>query len=193
MKIQQHDGVVVDAAGSRQGFAMHKREGEVLRREREVPRARSGCPPSLPLYIGARGRMPPWRSHLKGAARRPLGATAPLGFPNKGEHAPSGGNGPLGFPTLGALGPWVGRTSPSGAGSHATSAHGALQDRWPHPVDPRDPSGGPGTIPATPETFPMAETGLPIYIYLYLRTIPELLVTSGISSGTPNNFQVTSY
>ena len=28
----------------------------------------------------------------------------------------------------------------------------------PHPVDPRDPSGGPGTIPITPETFPMAET-----------------------------------
>ena len=29
MKIQQHDGVVVDAAGSRQGFAKRKREGEV--------------------------------------------------------------------------------------------------------------------------------------------------------------------
>ena len=39
-----------------------------------------------------------------------------------------------------------------------TSAHGALQDGWPHPVDPRDPSGGPGTIPVTLETFPMAET-----------------------------------
>ena len=44
-----------------------------------------------------------------------------------------------------------------------TSAHGALRDRWPHPVDPRDPSGGPGTIPVTPETLPMAETALPIY------------------------------
>ena len=32
-----------------------------------------------------------------------------------------------------------------------------------HPVDPRDPSGGPGTIPVTLETFPVAETGLPIY------------------------------
>ena len=50
-----------------------------------------------------------------------------------------------------------------GAGSPTTSADGALQDRWPHPVDPRDPSGGPGTIPVTPETFPMAETTLPIY------------------------------
>ena len=32
-----------------------------------------------------------------------------------------------------------------------------------------------------------------LYINLYLRTIPELLVTSGISSGTLNNFRVTAY
>ena len=30
MEIQQHNGVVVDAAGSQQGFAKHQREGEVL-------------------------------------------------------------------------------------------------------------------------------------------------------------------
>ena len=54
-------------------------------------------------------------------------------------------------------GPW-GAPSPLGAGSLPLSAHGALRDRWPHPVDPRDPSGGPGTIPITPETFPVAET-----------------------------------
>ena len=42
------------------------------------------------------------------------------------------------------------------------TAHVAPRDRWPHPVDPRDPSGGPGTISVTPETFPVAETGLPI-------------------------------
>ena len=120
-----------------------------------------GCPPSPPLYIGARGRMPPWRSHLKGGAAP--GGNGPLRVSNQGAHAPSGGNGPLGFPTLGALGPWVGCTSPPGSGSHATSAHGALRDRWPHPVDPRDPSDGPGTIPVTPETLLVAETGLPIY------------------------------
>ena len=51
-----------------------------------------------------------------------------------------------------------GAPSPLGAGSLPLSAHGALRDRWSHPVDPRDPSGGPGTIPVTPETFPMAET-----------------------------------
>ena len=53
MKIQQHDSVVVDAAGSRQGFAKRKLGGEVLRREREAPRARGcGCPPSPSLYRG---------------------------------------------------------------------------------------------------------------------------------------------
>ena len=50
MEIQQHDGVVVEVAGSRQGFAKHKREGEVLQGEREAPRARVQQP-SLPPFI----------------------------------------------------------------------------------------------------------------------------------------------
>ena len=77
MKIQQHDGVVVDAAGSRQGFAKHKRGGEVLRREREAPRARGAAslPPPL-LYIGPQGGRRPWRwESPKGAAAR--GGVAP--------------------------------------------------------------------------------------------------------------------
>ena len=59
MKIQQHDDVVVDAAGTRQGFAKRKRGGEVLRREREAPRAKVRLP-SLPLslYRGLGGRRP---------------------------------------------------------------------------------------------------------------------------------------
>ena len=77
MKIQQHDGVVVDAAGFRQGFAKHKRGGEVLRREREAPRARCGCPPSPPLYIGARGVHAPLEIPSRGGAAAPRGATAP--------------------------------------------------------------------------------------------------------------------
>ena len=88
MKIQQHDGVVVDAAGSRQGFAKRKRGGEVLRREREAPRARCGCPPSLTLYIG--GRMPPWRSHLEGGGG-PLGGNGLLTVSNQGGACPLGG------------------------------------------------------------------------------------------------------
>ena len=43
------------------------------------------------------------------------------------------------------------------------TAHVAPGGRWPHPVDPRDPSGGPGTIPVTPKLVPMAEIALPIY------------------------------
>ena len=98
----------------------------------------------------------------------------------------------LGFPTLGAGEAHGGCPSPLGAGSLPTSAHGALRDRWPHPVDPRDPSGGPGTIPVTPKLSRWPKLHF-LYIILHLRTIPELLVTSGISSGTPNNFRVSTY
>ena len=94
----------------------------------------------------------------------------------------------LGFPTLGAWEAQGGCTSPPGAGYHAPSAYGALRDRWPHPVDPRDPSGGPGTIPMTPKLSRWPKLDF-LYINLYLRTIPELLVTSRISSRTPNNIR----
>ena len=46
------------------------------------------------------------------------------------------------------------------------TAHVAPRGRWPHPVVPRDPSGGPRTIPVTPELVPIAEIALPIYNYL---------------------------
>ena len=45
MEIQQHDGVVVEVAGSRQGFAKLLREGEVLQGRREAPKAVGCCPP----------------------------------------------------------------------------------------------------------------------------------------------------
>ena len=56
MEIQQHDGVVVEVAGSRQGFAKRKREGEVLQGEREAPGA-VVLLPSLPptIYRGPGG------------------------------------------------------------------------------------------------------------------------------------------
>ena len=38
MEIQQHDGVVVEVARSRQGFAKRRREGEVSRVEEEGAR-----------------------------------------------------------------------------------------------------------------------------------------------------------
>ena len=59
MEIQQHDGVVVEAAvisaGHRQAPT---REREVLRGEREAPGAWVRSPPSPPLYIGGLGGRP---------------------------------------------------------------------------------------------------------------------------------------
>jgi len=50
MEIQQQDGVVVDVAGCRQGFAEHIREREVLQGEREAPKAVMLLPSLPPLY-----------------------------------------------------------------------------------------------------------------------------------------------
>ena len=50
-----------------------------------------------------------------------------------------------------------------GAGPLPHMAHAALWGRLPHLVDPRDPPGGPGTLPIAPETFSVTKTGLPIY------------------------------
>ena len=110
---------------------------------------RCGCPPSPLLYIGPQGGRRPWRwESPKGAAAKGGGVPpkASGGAPSPRVPNPRCRGGP------------GGRTSPPGAGSPPTSAHGALRDGWPHPVDPRDPFGGPGTIPITPKTFPMAET-----------------------------------
>ena len=77
MEIQQHDGVVVDVAGSRQGVAKHQREGEVLQGEREAPGA-VVLLPSLPPPTIYRppGRGAPATTHLgQGAAAK--GGTCP--------------------------------------------------------------------------------------------------------------------
>ena len=72
MEIQQHDGVVVDVAGRRQGFAELLQEREVLQGEREAPKAVGCCPPSPPLYRPLGGCASPKRWDLKGG-RRPQG------------------------------------------------------------------------------------------------------------------------
>ena len=77
MEIQQHDGMVVDVAGSRQGFAELLREGEVLQGKREAPKAVVLLPS---IYIG-----PPGRGGGAGqepicmGGRRPGGKLAPQG------------------------------------------------------------------------------------------------------------------
>ena len=74
-------------------------------------------------------------------------------------------------------------------------AHAAVLDvveQFPDFRTPPESSGTfwklPGTIPKKPELFPVAKSSLPIYQF-YLLTISELLVTSGISSGIPNNIR----
>ena len=55
--------------------------------------------------------------------------------------------------------------------------------------NPPEPSGSfPVQYRKNPNFFRNPNNNFP-YINLYLRTIPELLVTSGISSGTPNNIR----
>ena len=57
----------------------------------------------------------------------------------------------------------------------------------------------PGTLPVVPVRYRVTPklSRWPkqhfLYIILYLRTILKLLVTSGISSGTPNNIQFAAY
>ena len=50
MEIQQHDGVVVEVAGSRQGFAKRKRGGRGVTGEREASGTQVRLP-SLPSTI----------------------------------------------------------------------------------------------------------------------------------------------
>ena len=78
MEIQQHDGVVVEVAGSRQGFAKRKREGDVLQGEREAPGV-VVLLPSLPppLYIGPLGGRRPWDPIYRGAAAKGGGLAPP--------------------------------------------------------------------------------------------------------------------
>ena len=98
MEIQQHDGVVVEVAGSRQGFAKLLREGEVLQGRGRRQGMWCCCPPSPPLYIGplGGGGAPARNPSGWGAAR---GVTYP---PSQVGRPPT-----LGFPTLGAGGgPW---------------------------------------------------------------------------------------
>ena len=79
MEIQQHDGVVVDVAGLRQGFAKILRERErCCRGGGRRPRLRCCCPPFPPLYIGPRERG------------RSLGPSSKEGCGQGGVHPPQG-------------------------------------------------------------------------------------------------------
>ena len=99
MEIQQHDGVVVEVAGSRQGFAKLLRDGEVLQGEREAPGAVVLLPSLPPLYIGTPGGAPALGDQISKGGRRPRGKGGWLPPQAKWGAPPT-----LGFPTLGAGG-----------------------------------------------------------------------------------------
>ena len=157
MEIQQHDDVVVEVAGISAGLRQASARGRGVAGGEGGAR---GC--------GLAALPPPtiYRP-LEGGGRRPWEIQSPKGAAAKGGGVPPKASGAPPHPRVSnprrrgeAHG---GCPSPLRAGSLPTSAHGALRDGWHHPVDPRDPSGGPGTIPGDPETFPMAEIPLPIY------------------------------
>ena len=53
MKIQQHDGVVVDAAVTAAGLHRSSARGRGVAGEREAPRVKGATAPPSPLYIGS--------------------------------------------------------------------------------------------------------------------------------------------
>ena len=53
MKIQQHDGVVVDAAVTAAGLRRSTARGRGVAGEREAPRVKGAAAPPSPLYIGS--------------------------------------------------------------------------------------------------------------------------------------------
>ena len=86
MEIQQHDGVVVEVAGSRQGFAKRRRGGRGVTGGRGRRQGLDLLPSLPPLYIGPRERgAQPW-PFLQGRVRpgrspsspRHLGRAFPL-------------------------------------------------------------------------------------------------------------------
>ena len=100
MEIQQHDGVVVEAAGSWQGFAKLSERERCHGREREAPGAWVRLPSLPPRYIGplggalAQGDGISWGAASKGVPCPPrqVEAPPPLGIPNLGaEGGPRGG------------------------------------------------------------------------------------------------------
>ena len=151
--------------------------------------------PKPHLYIGGRGGCAPFRvSHPQGVRPALDGKRGGGQEGERGEAHTRWALRPIWTrvcPLPLSLVPWTpcgGRTSPPGAGPLPHLAHAALRGLWPHLVDPRDPLGGPGTLPIKPETFPVTKTGLPIYKSLP----PDHSGTprmSGISSGTLNNIR----
>ena len=78
MEIQQHDGVVVEAAVISAGLRQAPTGEEEVSREGERRQGlRCGCPPSPPLYIGPLGGAPALGDPISKGGRRPRGDLPP--------------------------------------------------------------------------------------------------------------------
>ena len=170
-----------------QGFAKHRGGGGGL-----------GRGEGLRQNLGAAALPPPHIYRGKGEGGQPPQIQSEEGAAAKGGRSASQVKwrpSPLGFPPSHAHGPWgAGSPGPLRLGRPLT-AHAAVLDvveQFPDLRTPLESSGTfwklPGTIPKKPNFFRNPNSNFP-YINLYLRTIPELLVTSGISSGTPKNIR----
>ena len=170
-----------------QGFAKHHGRGGVGREvglHQEEKFSCVGSPKTSSIYRGEGGCAPFRVSHPKVCGQGGRSASQvkwrppPLGFPPSHAHGPWGAGSPgplrLGRPLQPMLLYWTWwnnfRTS------------GPLRN-------PPEPSGSfPVQYRKNPNFSRNPNNNFP-YINLYLRTIPELLVTSGISSETPNNIR----
>ena len=85
MEIQQHDGVVVEVAGSRQGFAKRKRGERCCRGRGRRQGLLCCCPPSPTIYRPP-GGAPALGDQISKGGRRPRGKGG--GFPPKPSGAP---------------------------------------------------------------------------------------------------------
>ena len=89
MEIQQHDGVVVDVAALRQGFAELLRERErCCRGGGRRQRLCVCCPPSPPLFIGPLGGRQPLGDQSSKGGGGQVGGKECLAPQGKGEAPP---------------------------------------------------------------------------------------------------------
>ena len=133
MKIQQHDGVVMDAGVTAAGLRRSTTRGRGVAGEREAPRLKGAAAPSSPpLYRPPRGCSGPRRWELLGG-RRPRG-----GVPPKPGGAPPHPRGP----------------NPRRMG-WAKGAHQPTMGWFPSPLQPMGPSGMGGPTRWTPGTHPV--------------------------------------
>ena len=149
-----------------------------------------GCPPSPSPFIGGMGRWgaslgpPPRRGSAdpKGRSPPPTREVGTLGrSPSPPRH--------LHLFSFGRMGPY-GVSCPAHQGLVRHLLGPYSPPVWVDPTrwTPETHSSLPVHYRKYPKLFRNPNTTF-LYINLYLQTIPELLVTSGISSGTPNNLR----